>query len=36
MGRANRERLMQRIALVIALLLGAALPAYAADPETNK
>ena len=27
---------MQRIALAIALLLGAALPAHAADPETNK
>jgi len=27
---------MRRIALVIALLLGAALPAHAADPETNK
>ena len=27
---------MRRIALVIALLLGPALPAHAADPETNK
>ena len=27
---------MRRIALVIALLLGAALPAHAADPEANK
>ena len=27
---------MRRIALVIQLLLGAALPAHAADPETNK
>src|SRR5688572_2774651 len=36
MGKTNRERLMRRIALVIALLLGPALPAHAADPEANK
>src|SRR5215510_10607576 len=36
METVNREKLMQRIALVFALLLVAALPARAADLEANK